>query len=322
MFAVSCIVTMYNAHAYLEQCVRSLLEQTMESVEYIFVDDCSTDHSLEELRLVAADYPGREIVIKQLDTNRGVAAARNMGLSMARGKYIIFADSDDWVDPDELRDLYEKAERDNLEIVYCDYFENNGSEQKVIKQPECHTGLECIYSMLNREMHGSAWNKLVRKELITCSGQKYIDGENLYEDVGLNVRLFALAKRIGYLPKAYYHYRQDNAGSIIHSMWPRMLKRALERCANVEVACHFLQERGLLRGKLLKAANEWKLLAKNDLIGSNDFSLKRWMVTFPEADEAIWRCRKLTVNYKLLLTWLHLKWIGMYRLHRKIIGLL
>ena len=67
---------------------------------------------------------------------------------MARGKYIIFADSDDWVDPDELRDLYEKAERDNLEIVYCDYFENNGSEQKVIKQPECHTGLECIYSML------------------------------------------------------------------------------------------------------------------------------------------------------------------------------
>ena len=119
-----------------------------------------------------------------------------------------------------------------------------------------------------------------------------------------------------------YHYRQDNAGSIIHSMWPRMLKRALERCANVEVACHFLQERRLLRGKLLKAANEWKLLAKNDLIGSNDFSLKRWMVTFPEADEAIWRCRELTVNYKLLLTWLHLKWIGMYRLHRKIIGLL
>lgn len=100
MIKVSVIIPVYNVEKYIEHCARSLMEQTLMDIEYIFVDDCTPDHSMEILQRVLTDYPERleSIRIIHHTQNSGLATVRNTGLQIAQGEYIIHCDSDDWVE--------------------------------------------------------------------------------------------------------------------------------------------------------------------------------------------------------------------------------
>lgn len=108
---VSVIVPIYGVEPYIEKCARSLFEQSLENMEFIFVNDCTPDKSVEILRQVIEDYPRRylQIQIIEHEENRGLAMARNSGLLIAKGEYIIHCDSDDWVELDMYEEMYEKA---------------------------------------------------------------------------------------------------------------------------------------------------------------------------------------------------------------------
>lgn len=321
---VSYIIPVYNAEPYIGRCVRSLMEQSYENIEYIFVDDCSQDNSMEVLRRTIGDYPERESKIKIIthSAGRGSATSRNDGLDAAVGDYVMFADSDDYVDCDYVESMVSQAEAEQCDIVYCDFYETYPEGDKLIRQDYGLQPKGCICSMLSRAMHGSTWNKNFRRKFLLHAAQRFVDGADLFEDVGWNVRLMACSPRIGYIPRAFYHYVKYNSGSIIASMTDQAHSRGrcLQRIRNVEVACHFLADKGLMRGEVRRAAYVWMLMAKNDLITPEDYSLKRWMMTFPEADGAIWHCRQITVNLKLLLTWLHFRCVGMYHLQKRITG--
>lgn len=322
---VTYIIPVYNAEPYIERCVRSLMEQSYGNIEYIFVDDCSQDGSMEVLRRVINDYPERKANVKMITHGVGLGSAtsRNDGLDAATGDYVMFADSDDYVDRDYVETMVRKAEEEQCDIVYCDFYETYPEGDKLIRQDYGLQPKGCICSMLSRAMHGSTWNKNYRRKFLLHAAQRFVDGADLFEDVGWNVRLTACNPRIGYIPKAFYHYVKYNSGSIIASMtdkaWSR--RRCLQRIRNVDVACRLLADRGLMKRKnVRRAAHVWMLMAKNDLITSGDYSLKKWMVTFPEADEAIWHCAQITLNLKLLLTWLHYRCTGMYHLQKRITG--
>ena len=121
---VSVIVPIYGVEPYIEKCARSLFEQSLENMEFIFVNDCTPDKSVEILRQVIEDYPRRylQIQIIEHEENRGLAMARNSGLLIAKGEYIIHCDSDDWVELDMYEEMYEKALEKNADIVICDYY--------------------------------------------------------------------------------------------------------------------------------------------------------------------------------------------------------
>ena len=108
---VSVIVPIYNVEQYIEKCVRSLMEQTLVNIEFIFVNDCTPDDSMTVLRRVLKDYPAREsqVTILEHKENRGVAAVRKKGMEVAIGEYIIHCDSDDWVEKNMYEKLLEKA---------------------------------------------------------------------------------------------------------------------------------------------------------------------------------------------------------------------
>mgnify|MGYP000541624267 CR=1 FL=1 len=108
---VSVIVPIYGVEPYIEKCARSLFEQSLENMVFIFVNDCTPDKSVEILRQVIEDYPRRylQIQIIEHEENRGLAMARNSGLLIAKGEYIIHCDSDDWVELDMYEEMYEKA---------------------------------------------------------------------------------------------------------------------------------------------------------------------------------------------------------------------
>lgn len=319
---VSYIIPVYNVSAYIERCAKSLFTQTYGDIEFIFINDCSTDDSEVKLRKVIELFPNVQCRVKIISnkTNLGSATTRNIGLSNATGDYVMFADSDDWVESNYVESMVNTIEASEKDIVYCDYYESFKDQDKYVKQDYGEEHLECICSMLTRAMHGSTCNKIFRRKILLQSNLTFVDGADLFEDVGWNVRLFAYTNRIGYLPLAFYHYIQYNDNSIIKSMSSAVFsrKRALQRLENVRVACEYLTSLGL-DGRLSIGMKEWKLMAKNDLIDEkDDSSLQTWVETFPEADSAILACNKITWKYKLLLMCLHYRMYWLYHLLQKI----
>lgn len=319
---VSYIIPIYNVSGYIEKSVGSLLEQSYSNIEYIFINDCSSDDSEIKLRRIIEEFPERRNKIKVItnEQNLGSATSRNIGLDTAQGEYVMFADSDDWISMDYVESMVRQIDSGNYDIVYCDYFESYNNHDNRISQTYGQDNIECIRAMLGRGMHGATWNKIYRRSFLLASKQRFIDGADLFEDVSWNIRLFACTKQISYLSQAFYHYVQYNSNSIIKSMASSEKKRsrAMQRIENVRVACDYLIALGF-EEKLSKEMKEWKLMAKNDLIDDkDDSSLQSWINTFPEADAAIIKCNKITWNYKLLLKYLHYRLIWLYKFQKKV----
>ena len=133
---VSVIVAVYNVEQYVERCAHSLFNQTLDSMEYIFVDDCTPDNSIELIKKVLESYPQREAQVKFIHhkTNQGQAAARTTGMKAATGEYIIHCDPDDWVDLDTYELMYRAAHpegRKPIDVVLCNYMlHEKGGEKK------------------------------------------------------------------------------------------------------------------------------------------------------------------------------------------------
>lgn len=318
-YKVSIIIPIYNVETYISKCAKSILDQTLTDVEFIFIDDCSVDDSVNKLQEVLISYPALKSNIKLLHNskNMGLPSARNIGIKHANGEYIIFSDSDDWIERDALFDLYTYAKTNFCDIVYCDYYETYRNHDSYISQDYGTNKINCIKKMFEGKLHCSTCFKLIKKSLYENNHIKFVDGADMFEDVGTTIRLMASASKIGYIPKAYYHYVQYNTGSIIQTMSHPLKKRirTLQKIKNIQVACNFLDKQDILE-YVRAASNEMKLLAKNDLLENNTYSLCRWIVTFPESDSAIWKSDNLSLNLKFLLTWLHCRCLWLYKFQK------
>ena len=220
--AVSIIVPVYNAERYIERCACSLFEQTLDNTEYLFVNDCSEDKSMDVLHRVMEQYPCRVSQVKIIhhETNKGVAVARNTGLLHASGTYIGWVDSDDWVDCEMFDAMYKTAEITKSDIVWCDFFTCFGNEEKEwqINRQLCDAdSMALVRGLLHGKLHGSLCNSIARRQL-------YIDNEigfspeiNLMEDKLVSIKLRYYAKKCTYKPGAYYYYNRTNTKSLTFS---------------------------------------------------------------------------------------------------------
>lgn len=184
-YKISVIIPVYNVGKFIERCVQSLMEQTMDNVEYIFVDDASPDNSIQILQKVLVDYPGRHDDVRILThvENKGLPAARNTGLAVATGEYIFHCDSDDFVEKDLLSTLYETACRENADIVWSDYYISYPNNERYLKQPSYDTPEAALKGMLNGRMKYNVWNKLVKRSLYTDNDITFPSGYAMGEDM-------------------------------------------------------------------------------------------------------------------------------------------
>lgn len=164
---VSIIVPVYRVEKYIERCARSLFEQTMEDIEYLFIDDCTPDKSIEVLNRVLEEYPHRKkrVVIHRMEKNSGQAAVRKWGMLNATGDYVIHCDSDDWVDVTMYEKMYNKAIEEDADMVVCDYYRSDGvthSEDTGFISTEKE---QFIREMLYMRTSWAVWNKMVKREL-------------------------------------------------------------------------------------------------------------------------------------------------------------
>lgn len=203
---VSIIVPVYGVEKYIERCARSLFEQTLDDIEYLFIDDCTPDKSIDILKQVLEEYPQRksQVIIHRMEQNSGQAAVRKWGMLNVTGEYVIHCDSDDWVDTDMYRAMYDKAISEEADVVVCDYASSDGTKHQVHKG--ClHTDKEqFIRDMCSMQTSWSACNKLVKTSLLH-SGIIYPEG-NMGEDMALILQITLKAQKIAYVPKVLYYY--------------------------------------------------------------------------------------------------------------------
>lgn len=205
---VSIIIPVYNAEAYIERCVKTLFGQTLNDLEYIFIDDCSPDRSIAVMEEVLSRYPERQAQVKIIRhaENKGVSQSRQDGLDAATGEYLIHCDPDDWVELDMYESLYNEAVKNNADMVICDFYENTQYAQHVKQNIPSNHVTDILKLLLSHKLHGACWNKLVKRECFSRYSivfpREIIRWEDLY--VVCNLLLHNL--KIKYIPSAYYHY--------------------------------------------------------------------------------------------------------------------
>ncbi len=294
---VSVIVPIYKVELFIARCVRSLLEQTLDEVEFIFVDDCSPDGSMEVLERVLAEYPlkAKEIRIIHHDRNLGLPAARNTGLEAAQGEYVFHCDSDDWVEPDMLERLYHGARENNADIVWCDWYLNFEKSERYMRQPSYDTPHEALRGILSGCMKYNVWNKLIRRELYSDHHIVFPEGRGMAEDMTI-IRLFACASRVCYVPHAFYHYVRLNESAFTHTASE---KNRCDMVFNTVETVSYLEDRF---GSLFRRELEWfKLSVKFPLLVSGsrgDYYV--WQFIFRDSNRFIRSNRNQSLRARLL----------------------
>lgn len=209
---VSVIVPIYGVEKYIERCARSLFEQTLEDMEFIFVDDCTPDKSISVLNEVIKCYPNRKGQIKILhhEQNRGVSRGRETGIINASGEYIAHCDSDDWSEPEMYETLYNYAINGNYDFVRCSFYVTDGVT-KIKKNITCPqeplTKTSIISELLADKQWNSIWNTLTKRELY--EDNILFTDYAMLEDYFLVVQLLTHATKIGVIQNALYNYFQN-----------------------------------------------------------------------------------------------------------------
>ena len=211
------VIPVYNVERYLKRCIESVLAQEWKDYEILLVDDGSTDHSPQICDDYVKDYDFISVIHKE---NGGLSEARNTGISHAKGEYVYFPDSDDWIEPDTFIALAEALESQEFDIISFNRDFVKGEEDAIVSEPEVtqvFEGKDAFVQMLkHRYITGFANDKIYRKSLFVDNNILF-PSRKYYEDLGTNYKLFLSAKKVYATNQKYYHYLIDNPDSITQS---------------------------------------------------------------------------------------------------------
>lgn len=295
---VSIITPLYKVEDFIARCADSLFRQSYTEIEYIFVDDCSSDRSVEVLLQVAERYPQlqQQIRILHHESNRGVAAARETGLAAATGEYVYWVDADDWIEPDAIEKMVVRSEQGQKDIIACGWYLCFRQNERRMPMP-CYADAEtALRGMLSGTMRWNLWLYMIKRDLYLMNDIHFMEGENVGEDMLVLIKLFSHAKSIGFVKDAFYHYVKQNENSLTRLSPEQQMKRQMR---NLQAATDYLVTHFI--GKYEKEINFFKLNAKMPLLISNDKnSYRTWTACFPEANKYIMANKRQTLRMRLV----------------------
>ena len=298
LYKVSVIVPIFGVEKFIKKCVETLMEQTLQEVEYIFVNDATPDGSINVLKEAIGHYPHRlpHVRIIEHKVNKGLPAARNTGLSYATGEYVLHCDSDDYLELDALEKLYNAAIKHCADIAFGDFVEVYHEKERYRGQSSFDTPHDAIRAMLKRGGF-NVWNKLVRRFIYVENNISFPDGYTMGEDLTM-IMLYACSTKIIHVPYPVYHYLRLN---------PAAATKGLTREKQAMLNHNVYRLEQFLRKKFgnefeyeincLKLNSKWLfLVADSDLK-----KYRMWNEWFPEANGSIWR---KDVSFRMrLLEW-------------------
>lgn len=212
MVKISVIIPLYNASSYLHHCIVDLLSQPFQDIEIVLVDDGSTDGS----SAICDEYAEKDSRIRVFhEAHSGVAHSRQVGLEHATGDYILYVDADDQVDANMVSEMYNEATRQQADMVICDYRELTHKSEVYRKQePSALDGVSILDDILNGKLYGALWNKMLRREWLLKTKASFPQKLSMREDLIFLSQCLPFAKKIAYVPKAYYGYERRNTSAL------------------------------------------------------------------------------------------------------------
>ena len=214
--SISVIIAVYNVASYLERCCVTLFEQTLNHIEYIFIDDASTDNSIEILENCIKKYPDRAQYVKIIKhkKNLGIGRTRQEGVNNSEGEYIIHCDPDDWIDLDLYETLYNQAKKDDADVVICRIKRHSKENTETIHSYKNIIETKGIlYALAHKIIIGGLWDKLIRTNI--CKENYFFTELNFLEDIFMHIDIFQKERKISFINNKFYHYFQRE-GSLIH----------------------------------------------------------------------------------------------------------
>lgn len=202
---ISVIVPIYKVELYMRKCIQSVLNQTYRNIEILLVDDGSPDHCGE----ICDEYARNDPRIRVFHiSHQGLSVARNIGINEARGEYIGFVDSDDWIEPDMFEILLNALEDQQADVCTCGFWicEGNKELPRVFTR-RTYTNTEAMVCLYNWDIDSAVWNKLYRRKIF--KDNIFPEGK-YYEDIATQHYLISRASKVVVIDSLLYHYQKRN----------------------------------------------------------------------------------------------------------------
>ncbi len=270
MIKVSILLPVYGAERFIERCAISLFEQTYDNIEFVFVNDCTKDRSIEILQEVVERYPHRKEQVRIInhEKNKGVGEARNTLLDAATGDFLLFVDPDDYVDTDLVERLVECQQKDDVDIVLYDYKIITKENTTTIKAREYATSQDYLLDLLRRTVAVGVWGKMIRRSLFTDNNIKVEGGINSSEDCLILVQAVYYSKSVSTCHDMFYYYDKRNEQSITNSFSSRKTK---DDFAAFDYMQSFFKDKGLLDSAYQEGAlNHYLIILENSALGNDE----------------------------------------------------
>ncbi len=246
-YQVSVLVPVYNVEAYIETCVRSLMEQTYPNIQFVFVDDCSTDNSLQILNRVVAEYPDRaqDVLVVSHPQNRGLAAARNTAIDHATGSFISHVDSDDYMERDAIENLVSRQVETGADIVSGQALAEYEDHDSVMELREYASMHDMTLDMIKPTLRHTLWGRLIRKSLYTDNALSAKEGANIGEDAQVMPCLAYYATKAVNCHCLVYHYNCKKENSYSHKIGDlhRLCQRGIQDVESYQVVREFFRDK-------------------------------------------------------------------------------
>ncbi len=249
MIKVSVILPVYGVAQYIEKCTQSLLDQTLQEMEFIYVDDHGPDNSIELVQRMIANHPRKEqFVFLKPEHNMGAGMARNFAIPQAKGEYVAFVDSDDWIEPTMFEELYNEAMRHGgTDICYCqaakDYLD--GQPTEILANPDVDAGLLTPDKRRYFLTHYVSlfWTFIYRREMVERYEIRYPASRSADDSFFVTSNLL-LASSVAHVDKPFYHYL-IRPGSVCTTKDSTKYQKRLDTFRSLMA---FLKEKGVYEG--------------------------------------------------------------------------
>lgn len=293
---VSVIVPFYNVEAFIEQNAVSLLSQTLDDVEFIFVDDASPDGSRTKLEQIVGSFPEREVRIITHTVNKGLPAARNTGLSLASGDFIYHCDSDDWLEKDMLEKMYEAATNERADFVYCDFWMQFEKGERYMHNPSFSDPERMIKEgFFSGQMKYNVWNKMLRRDIYDKSQIVFPEGHGMGEDMTM-ILLASHADKVAYVHEALYHYIKTNVSAFSSTFSSRNFEDIKFNAGKILEAYKDEDNH-----EMLSYLSFFKLNVKLPFLFSGEkYQFNIWKEWFPEANKYAMKNKFLPFRTRLI----------------------
>lgn len=298
---VSILVPFYRVEEYVGRCVESLFSQTYQNIEYVFVNDCTPDKSMEVINEYIAKYGVADkckIIVHE--KNQGISASRNDCLDNMTGDYFLFIDSDDYIDKDMVELLVDAAVKENADISGCGYIEEYADHS--VEHPQKYTNDhdEMMRAITLLTIKGVMWKLLVRSSIVTEHKDevRFIPDRNMVDDYFFCCQLFYYAQRFTGVDRCMYHWIQYNPNNYTHTT----LFAVESQAAAIRKTEDFYKEKGvydIVKTELMQR----KFISKLPLLFDKEcFDIKRWRNLFSESN-VFWNYMNFSIGNKILIIW-------------------